>query len=251
MTGLGILLVALTLSACADIEAVTAHSHLTVHTKMSETVFLDPVAPDQRTIYVGVRNTSDFPSIDVRTPLTQALRARGYTLVDDPDIARLELQINVLHAGRVGQSQTASLLVPGWNQPLLRGSAPGGMTSVYAGNIPSGLVPGLGTSGTPGLLSQIAGDVTYAVTTDIRLAERPANGLAVRQVTRISQESPARNAGDGMSTNLRYQEIEEPSAFKKYNLREVAYADRTGLTADQAIPVLTVHLASSLAGLFE
>lgn len=251
-------LMSVTLSACASVEAVTAHSHLTVNTKMSETVFLDPVAPDQRTIYLGIRNTSGFPSIDFKTPLMHALEARGYTLVADPDIARFELQVNVLQAGRIGQKQVASLLAPGWDQPLMRGSVPGGMTPVYAGNIPVGLVPGLGLNGAPGLLDQIVGDVTYAVTTDIRLSERPVSGLAVHQFTRTSHESPDNTGAslpdgttDVVNSNARYQEIDEPSAFKTYHVRETAYADQVNLTARKAIPILENHLASSLANLFE
>ncbi|GBR02061.1 complement resistance protein TraT [Acetobacter oeni] len=227
------------LSGCASEEAITAQNQMAVHTRMSETIFLDPVAPDQRTIYVGVRNTSDFPGIDVKAQLVHALRKRGYTLVDDPDIARFELQVNVLQAGRIRRSRQ--------NPSLMRGSVPGGLVSTYIGNIPTGL------------FSQImGGDVTFAVITDVRLAERPGSGLPVQQLIRTSRESAAVSADpvSGTATNVvnsnaRYQESGEASAFRIYNVQDVAYVDQAGLTVDKVIPILTAHIASSLANLFE
>ena len=91
----------LLLGGCSGLDAVANHGTLDVHTHMSETVFLDPVPESQRTIYLGVRNTSDFPDIDFRAPLAAALSQRGYNIVTDPDEAHYLLQANVLQAGKL------------------------------------------------------------------------------------------------------------------------------------------------------
>ena len=57
------------LTGCAGTDALVNHADLTVHTHMSETVFLDPVGLNQKTIYMGFRNTSDYPDIDIRGAL--------------------------------------------------------------------------------------------------------------------------------------------------------------------------------------
>ena len=49
----------LALSGCAATSTAVAKRNLDVQTKMSDTIFLDPVSPDQRTVYVDVKNTSD------------------------------------------------------------------------------------------------------------------------------------------------------------------------------------------------
>ena len=67
---------ATTLTACAGADALTNHADLGVHTHMSETVFLDPVPESAKTVYIGICNTSDYPSLDVRIPLMQAIIAR-------------------------------------------------------------------------------------------------------------------------------------------------------------------------------
>jgi hypothetical protein len=55
-------------SGCSGMEALSEHGNLDVHTHMSDTVFLDPIPASQKTIYIGVRNTSDYPEIDARSP---------------------------------------------------------------------------------------------------------------------------------------------------------------------------------------
>ncbi|TLS68729.1 hypothetical protein FEF65_03265 [Mariprofundus erugo] len=47
------------LSGCAATQTAISKRNLDVQTKMSSTVFLDPVAPEKMTIFVQVRNTSD------------------------------------------------------------------------------------------------------------------------------------------------------------------------------------------------
>ena len=55
----------LALSGCAATSTAVAKRNLDVQTKMSDTIFLDPVTPDERTVYVDVRNTSDQPGLDI------------------------------------------------------------------------------------------------------------------------------------------------------------------------------------------
>ena len=95
----GLLALALALSGCAAGTTAIAKRNLDVQTKMSDTVFLDPVPPDERTVYVDVRNTSDKPDFDIGPQIRSAVAARGYRVVDDPRTAHFVLQANVLQAG--------------------------------------------------------------------------------------------------------------------------------------------------------
>ncbi len=49
----------LMLSGCSATHTAISKRNLQVQTKMSDTIFLDPVADDKRTVFVQVRNTSD------------------------------------------------------------------------------------------------------------------------------------------------------------------------------------------------
>ncbi len=259
--------VVLAASGCAGLDAVANHGQLDVHTHMSETVFLDPVPTAQRTVYMGFRNTSDYPDIDVRAPLSQALSARGYVVVDDPEAAHYLLQGNVLQAGKLTPQQVSGVLSAGFGQPLLAGAVAGGLTGGFSGNSSAGLGVGLGVAAASALFNYAYQDVTYAITVDIQLAERPLHGARVHQQTRThhghgnasyqvatTDATPdtygVSTSGDQNSSD-RYQSIDEDSDFKKYNVRDVAYADKVNLRIEEAIPTLTQHLASSFANLFE
>jgi Enterobacterial TraT complement resistance protein len=65
------------LSGCAAVHTSIAKKDLDVQTKMSDTVFLDPVGPDKKIVFVQIRNASDKP-FDIEGPVVTAIAARGY-----------------------------------------------------------------------------------------------------------------------------------------------------------------------------
>lgn len=260
----------LALTSCSGLDAVANHGDLDVHTHMSESIFLDPVSPAQKTIYLGIRNTSDHPELDFRGALAQALQARGYAVVTNPHAAHYMLQANVLQAGKLSKEQASALLSSAYGQPLQSlaiGAASGGLVGGLTGNAGAGLGVGLGLAAASAALNYAYQDVTYAITIDIQLSERPQNGAKVYQHTHthrgsgsnrvhvgVTESTPqsygVETSGDS-NANVRDQFVDESSDFKKYNLRDVAYADKVNLKFEEAMPVLTQRLATSFANLFE
>jgi hypothetical protein len=255
------------LAGCSGVDALTNHAELDVHTHMSETVFLDPVPASAKTVYVGVRNTSDYPTLDFRTPLNQAIEARGYTIVNEPGTAHYMLQVNVLQAGKLDDQQAAALLSANYGQPLFSGAVAGALTGYGSGSSAAGLGVGLGVAAATWAFNQAYQNVTYAVTTDIQISERPFGGGTVHQhthnyhgrnnhtssttVTALTPEGAASADAESLNTSERSQDIDEENRFKQYQVRDVAYADKVNLRMDEAVPTLVQHLTSSLANLFE
>ena len=88
------------LSGCAAVHTSIAKRSLDVQTRMSDAVFLDPVSPDKRTVFVHVRNTSDKPNFDLEGPIRKAISARGYRVIDDPEAAQFKLQAQILSVSK-------------------------------------------------------------------------------------------------------------------------------------------------------
>ncbi|MFZ1428832.1 MAG: complement resistance protein TraT, partial [Geminicoccaceae bacterium] len=109
----------LALSGCAAGSTAIAKRNLDVQTKMSDTIFLDPVSPDQRTVYVDVKNTSDKPDLDLAPQIRAAIAARGFRVVDDPRAAQFVLQANVLQAGRSSETAAEAASGSGFGGTLL------------------------------------------------------------------------------------------------------------------------------------
>ena len=69
----------LLLSGCAT-------SNLQTSAKMTQSVFINPVAKEKRTVFINMKNTSGT-DINLERTIAQTLGAKGYTLVDDPEVA--------------------------------------------------------------------------------------------------------------------------------------------------------------------
>ncbi len=260
------------LAACAAADTAFNHSKLDVQTHMSETVFLDPVPPAAKTIYVSARNTSDHPELDLRAGLAQAVTARGYQVVQDPDAAHYMLRVNVLQAGEIEQKDKANLLAARYGDPILGAAVGATAGNVTTGGNPYGTAGGALVGGLAAFAAnQLIKDFTYSVVVDIQLSERPLKGGKVHQSTRtgagqakVSAEtvstgtrvgaSPQANSANGSITanaKVKVQQVEEEADFKQYQIRQVAYADQMNLKFEDAAPMLAAKLTSTLSNLFE
>jgi len=67
------------------------HSDMQVKLKMTDTIFLDPIAKAKnRTVYIAVNNTSDMQEVDtgmLQNLIASRLAAKGYQIVQDPSQA--------------------------------------------------------------------------------------------------------------------------------------------------------------------
>jgi hypothetical protein len=80
----------LIVSGCAAVHTSIAKKDLDVQTKMSDTVFLEPVGHNKKIVFVQIRNTSD-KALDIEGLIVNAITARGYRVTHDPDSAHFRL----------------------------------------------------------------------------------------------------------------------------------------------------------------
>lgn len=232
----------LLLSGCAATRVAIAKRDLDVQTRMSATIFLDPIKADLRTVYLQIRNTSDQQDLDVVKDLSAAVGAKGYRLVADPDQAHYLLQANVLYAGKVAKTAAESALSQGYGGAL--GAGMGVMAAAYATGTDGGR--GLATAGLLGALgesiaSSMVKDVYFSVVTDIQIKERAASAV----VNVASSHTLAQGtSGSSVST------YSEQTDWKTYQTRIVSTANKVNLEFAEAAPELRSGLVRSLAGLF-
>lgn len=103
-------------TGCAATVTALKYKDLEVQTKMSETIFLEPVSPAERTVWIEVKNTSD-QDVDL-SPLAGMLQAKGWKVVQDPDAAHYRLQVNVLYVGKASQAAIDNAVYAGFGGPL-------------------------------------------------------------------------------------------------------------------------------------
>ena len=171
---------ALTLFGCAATQTAISKRNLDVQTKMSDSVFLDPVTPKDKTIFVQIKNTSDKPDIDVASPIKQSIAAKGYRLMDDPDQANFILQANILsvsksamnpNEGGVGAFGSA---LTGAGFGALASAATGGSNrNISATALAVGALAGLGSM----IGNALVSDVYYYTITDLQIKQKTKAGV--------------------------------------------------------------------------
>ncbi|PON15996.1 conjugal transfer protein TraT [Candidatus Entotheonella serta] len=236
-------------AGCAATQTSIAKRELDVQTKMSEAVFLEPVAPARRTVFVQVRNTSDKPSFDIGPSVKSAILAKGYRVTENPEIAHYKLQAQVLSVSKSSLTAAEAALNDGFGATIV-GAGTGAISGAVIGGIAGGrqgAAIGAGVGGLlGGVISTIADssvkDVTYVAVTDVLISEKTKQGVVGRRNLQIDNSQ-----GQGGSER---QTFAEATDEKRHRTRVVSTANKVNLEYEEAAVQLAHGLTRSLAGLF-
>ncbi len=239
-TTLCLLILILVISGCSAVHTSVSKRHLDVQTQMSSTIFLDPVEPEQRTIFVDIRNTSDKPEFNLRNEVVAALESRGYRVIDSPSAAHYWLQANVLQVGRTNAREANAAMYAGYG-------AAGGAVAGYTLHRATGGAAGSAAAGAA-LVGAVVGtafdalveDVYYSVITDIQIMER-FDGLV-----RESSEHQLLQGNSGDTISRYNRETDQ----RRYQSRVISYANQANLKWEDAAPELRLGMVRALSGLF-
>ncbi len=264
------LLVLLPLTGCMALHTSVAKGKLDVQTRMSETIYLDPVEPELRTIFIDIRQTAAEYQLPLADDVRELLLSRGYQLVDSPQQAQYWLQVNVrtvlkerpevvLASGEYNMSpeQIHQLLYPGMAMPepeievasrrttnmAIYADASYG-TNIDGKDIAKALVVLAAWAGAEYVGNQLVKDKYYTMLTDIQLAER----IAPDSIAMV-QESSSQQLRQGDSGNIELL-WELATDRRKYQVKVVSFANKANLSWSDAEQPLHQGLLRSLAGIF-
>ena len=235
IVNLGIIfLVVLGLTSCAG-ETLIKKANLDVQTKMSSTIFLEPVGLSKMKIYVNIRNTSD-KELHIESRIKNILISKGYALTQDPDSANFMLQANVLKVGKSDLRESESALAGGFGGALIGVALSG---DSYNSTRNAGLAAGiLGF-----VVDAMIEDTVYSMITDIQVRERPLAGESITQ-----QQNT--NVSQGTGTKLTQQTTGGKVNWKTYRSRIISTANKVNLKFDEAQRELENGLIRSISGIF-
>jgi outer membrane lipoprotein SlyB len=227
------------LVSCAATSTIIEHHNLETNTKLSQTIFLDPVSPSQKTIFIAVKNTSQ-ESLSIDNSLKEALIEHGYKVVTNPEKAHYMLQTNILKLGKMSASASQSALGGGYGSALMgagTGVALGALTGSSNAMIGGGLAGGVIGLAADSLVKV----VNYTMITDVQISERVGKGAVHEQFNSNLQNGSASGT---------YQTSSKHSDYQRYRTRVVSNADKVNLSFAQARPALEQGLVKTLAGIF-
>lgn len=229
------------LGGCSAVHTSIAKRDLDVQTKISTSIFVDPVPQEKRKIYLEVRSgVMEFDRNSFRKSLSQQLvnSGNGYTLTEDPKEAQYTMSIFVRNLEKTTPEGAAGALNAGF-----QGMGAGAAVSYATGGSYKNAV---GTGLLVGALSTAANafvqDVMYLLVADIQIKERASKGVIVRKDSKINTKI----SDDGAST----QTYSEASTQKEYRTRVVTTANKANLELVEAQPLMFDKTAYAMASFF-
>ena len=216
------------------------HGKLEVETKMSETIFLDPIDDNKKTVLLQIRNTSDKSGLEIESKIRSAIESKGYRIVNSTGSANIMIQANVLQVGKSTLENPFQALTGGYGSGL-EGFATGAAIAGATGGsgrsmLGIGLITGIGNT----ILDAAVEVVNFTMITDLQISEK-ADGEYV-------SESSDANLKQGTS-GYKKSTWEKKTNWKKYQTRIMSVAKKTNLKFEEAEPKLTEGLVKSISGL--
>lgn len=241
----------LLLSGCAT-------SNLQTSAKMTQSVFINPVAKEKRTVFITMKNTSGT-DINLERTISQTLGSKGYMLVDDPEAASYVLMTNVLYCNKKQENNVG--------QGVGLGGI-GGALANSGSNNRSVAAAGLAGAIVGGLIAKATEDTIYQMQVDIVIREK-AKGKVTSTTGNIAGQASVKDGQKAGFVNSFGGQIRDTEASGQLNSNSVntnaqtyetdflehktmmfAEATKMSLTLEEATPILEQKIATQIAGLF-
>ncbi|MDA7742184.1 complement resistance protein TraT [Francisellaceae bacterium] len=227
------------LTGCSAISTAIKHHSLHTQSKMSNTIFLDPISNKDKTILIQVRDTSS-QKVHLKEAIARNLVSEGWTVTNDIDKAHDMVQVNVLQAGKAPNPAAVwGSMNQGFGNVLL-----GGLSGVTAGILTHSAGIGLGVGAASGavgwLADQMVSNVTYSMITDIQVSIRVKGNVSQNTESKLSQ-------GTETTTTQTYH---QKTNWLRYKTRIASVADKVNLEFKDAKPILVKEVSSEISGIF-
>jgi outer membrane lipoprotein SlyB len=225
------------LSGCGAASTAIEKRNLEVQTKMSDSIFLEPVSPEKQIVYVRVRNTTD-KDIEVEQQIKNSFESKGFKVVTNPDEAYFMIQANILQVGKTDGSDSDSALQSGFGGGLL-----GAGVSAATGGSGNNIGVGAAIGAIAGLVANtMVKDIYYSMVTDVEIRQRPTLHEKVTQFEEnYSEQGTTSTIGQNVNTDM--------AKWKIYRTRVISTANQVNLEFPEAKAELSKGLAKSLSGL--
>ncbi|MDX9795948.1 MAG: complement resistance protein TraT [Arcobacteraceae bacterium] len=223
-------------SGCGALHTAIKKKDLDVQTKMSDSIFLEPVAPDKQIVYVRVRNTTD-KEINIEEEVKQIFENNRFRVTTNPEEAEFMVQANMLQIGKSDLTSATRALESGFGGVVAGIGVAAASGASGKGYAAGGLIGGLVAS----VADALVDDTFYTMITDVEIRQRPSFGESIEQ-------NQIANAQQGNSSTINQNIQNTNSQWKIYRTRIVSTANKVNLKFEEAEPELIKGLTRSLTG---
>ncbi len=210
-------------------------------TKMSDTIFLEPVSPKEQIIYFKFRNTSD-EELNVASKIKAKFEKMGFRVTKNPREANFLVQANLLKVGEMDEAEQNRYLNSGFSSAIIGGATLGGISMIGKGSH-RGSMAAAGVGALLGMAYNAfkVENIYFALVTDVEIRQRPLEGETGTQNDIMKNKS-------GMSGRSNQSFTNKNIKWKIYRTRIVSSAYGAGLEFEVAQPFLEDGMVRAIAG---
>ena len=213
----------LTIVSCSTMHTVISKRNLDVQTKMSDTIWLEPAAPNQKIVFVKISNTTG-KNLNIEQKIVNALSAKGYRVVNDPAEAKYWLQANILKVDKVNLDNDN-----GFSDAVLGAGIGGILGAQRSGGAYTALGWGLAGAAIGTLADALVDDTAYAMVTDILISEKTGRNV------QNSTKNAVKQGNSGTMTSS----TSSSSNIEKYSTRVLSTANQVNWSSATVRPGAT------------
>ena len=237
------------LLGCSAAKTAMTKQDLVVESHVSHSVVLEPLSPENRVVYIRVK---DLSGNEMRKPMTTHLKKtlsdEGIHITNDPKQANLMLNAFVISAKKTNKEEINSFLNSGYKggaEGLLTAAAIGGVFGSRGSDL--GVVA-LGGAAVGFLADTLVSDDYYTFVVDIELRERPLDGDNITN-NKASKSIKASSSQNTLSATVSNSNVERGENYKwiTYETRIISTANQMNLDIESAKPLVMSKAASTLA----
>ncbi|WAJ70089.1 complement resistance protein TraT [Catenovulum adriaticum] len=227
-------------SGCTSLTTAAKKQDLDINSRLTQTIFLDPVAPDLMTIYLQVRNNSDSENFYLTQGIKDRLINNGYQIINDPTKATYWLQANVRYVGRPEGNEFEDA-IGNYKGAIETAGAAIAISDISGGsgrdNVKAAAIGAL-----VGYIADAAiSDDYYTAITDVQIAKKVDAGQV------ITDEEHRLNQGE---SGQAIQSSQTTSDRQKYQTKVLITANQANMDVVNAETEIAKKLTRVLSGLF-
>lgn len=234
------------LGGCAATQVALSKKNLDVQARTSTAIFVDPVSPAKRTIYLDVKSgVMEFDRRKFKEFVKQQFAENNdnhYQIIDDPEQAQFQMIVYVLNLEKTSPTAAEQALHQGYMGGAVATGAVVGAVSNDSSPFRGAAVGGLVGGAAEFISGSLVKDITYMLVSDIQIKEKAAQGVIVRKDSKVD----AKISDSGSSQ----QTVSEASNKKEYRTRIVTTANKVNLKLEEAEELMFKKAAYAMAGFF-
>ena len=234
----------------------------TLQTKstMAQSLFVDPVSPAKRVVFIAVRNTSGHV-VNLQSKLESQLMQKGYSITQDPEEATFIIQANILHCDIKQENNAADAAIVG-------AGAGAGVGAYNHSSATATVIGGVAGAAIGGLFGKLTEGTIFQMQVDINIRQVTGTEVWADDGQRIGQAGVSdekragflnsfggnvrdtQGGGKLYSNSVNYNNQMYARNYIEKQTTLLAEATRHNLTLDEAIPALEDKVATQISGIF-